>query len=61
MAPGLTIMAVNTYFGRWQFLSYIGIAMIDIAAIIMIVTLLQGKPFAMLTLYHKDVQIQKIS
>ncbi len=58
---GTTIMAISSYFHFGQFFSYVGIAIVDIAAIIMIVTLLQGKPFGPLTLYHSDVQIQKSS
>ena len=58
---GSTIMATRAVFPAWQFLGYVGIAIVDIAAIIMLVTLLQGKRFGPLTLFHKDVQIQKIS
>ena len=58
---GTTLMAVSTYFQPWHLLFYLGMAIFDIAPILMIVTLLQGKPFAMLMLYHKDVQIQRSS
>ena len=56
---GATLMTANVYFHPSYFLFYAGMAVFDIAPILMIVTLLQGKPFAMLTLYRKDVQIQK--
>lgn len=58
---GSTMMATKAYFPAWQVLSYTGIAFLDLAAIIVLVTLFQGKPFGPLTLYHKDVQIQKIA
>ena len=58
---GLTLMTTSAHLHLSRFLSYFGGAMADIAAIIMIITLLQGKSFAQLKLYHKDIQIEKIS
>jgi len=57
---GLTIMAINSYFHLGQFLFYVGIALTDIAAIIVIVTLFQRKPFGGTMLYHKDVQVRRV-
>ena len=54
---GLTI---TNFFHVGQFFFYLGMGLTDIAAIIVIVTLLQGKPFLYSTLYHKDVQIRRI-
>ncbi len=58
---GFTLLSATTKFHLSQFLSYVGIAMTDVAAIIVIVTLLQGKPFADFKLYHEDIQIEKTS
>jgi|WetSurMetagenome_2_1015567.scaffolds.fasta_scaffold706507_2 hypothetical protein len=57
---GLTIMAINNYFHFGQFLFYVGIALTDIAALIVIVRLFQGKAFIGTTLYHQDVQVRRV-
>jgi hypothetical protein len=56
---GSSLMQIENYFHVWPFLFYLGLLLVDVAATIMIVTLLQGKPFGAVTLYHKDVQIKK--
>lgn len=57
---GLTIMTASSYLHLGSFLSYVGMVCIDIAAIIMIVTLLQGKPFGETKLYYKDIEVRKV-
>ena len=57
---GTTLTAISAYFQSWHFLFYFGIAIFNIAPILMIITLLQGKPFGILKLYHRNVQIQRI-
>ena len=56
---GSSLMQIEGYFHVWLLLFYLGVLLIDVASTIMIVTLLQGKPFGTVTLYHKDVQIKK--
>lgn len=57
---GLTITMVKDFFHFGDFLFYVGMGLTDFAAIIVIVTLFQGKPFLYSTLYHKDVQIRRV-
>lgn len=56
---GGTLAAFGEYFPGWHFLAYKGIALADIAVTMVIVTLLQGKPFGPFKLYQKDVQVDK--
>jgi hypothetical protein len=58
---GLTLMTASSYSNLSQLLSYVGMALIDVAAVIMLVTLIQGKPFGPLKLYHQDIQIKRSS
>jgi hypothetical protein len=57
---GLAIMTASSYLHLGSFLSYVGMVCIDIAAIIMIVTLIQGKPFGEMKLYYKDIEVRKV-
>ena len=59
-ALGLTILTINNDFHLGQFIYYIGVMLTDIAAVIVIITLLQRKSFIGTTLYHKDIQIRKV-